>query len=79
MFHTQLEYSQKPPDLPFVLLLVLALPFSLLAQNGPLAQPNRIAGLLEPNHAVALKGNIHPKVSVGNDLGPVPRDLLSFA
>ena len=78
MFHTQLEYSQKISDLPFVLLLVLALPFSLLAQNGPLAQPSRIAGLLDPNQSVALKGNIHPKASVENDLGPVPRDLSLY-
>jgi uncharacterized protein (TIGR03437 family) len=55
--------------------LVLMLPVSLLAQQGPQEQPDRIQGSIDATHLIALKGNIHPKARPENDRGRVSPDL----
>lgn len=54
---------------------VAMLPLSLLAQGNPSPQADRIRGSIDPDHLVALKGNIHPKARLENERGPVSRDL----
>jgi uncharacterized protein (TIGR03437 family) len=63
------------PGIPFFLLFALAFPFGLFGQKASAVQPNRIAGLLDPSHMIELKGNIHPKARLENDLGPASKDL----
>jgi len=50
--------------------VALLFPFGLFAQ-----QPDRIAGRLDPNHLVAIKGNIRPKARPENDRGSVSASL----
>jgi hypothetical protein len=60
---------------PIAILLALAVPFSILAQQNALRGADRIVGLLKPSQMLALKGNIHPKARPENDRGPVSPDL----
>ena len=52
----------------FLAFWLLLFPSSILAQN-------RISGLLDSSHLVAIKGNIHPKALPEYDRGPVASDL----
>jgi uncharacterized protein (TIGR03437 family) len=58
-----------------VLAISSLLPFGLIAQQTRIAQPDRIAGRLDPNHLAAVKGNIHPNARPENDRGAVSPNL----
>ncbi|MGD1091114.1 MAG: protease pro-enzyme activation domain-containing protein [Bryobacteraceae bacterium] len=70
-----LSFMVPAGRLALVLRIALLLPCSLLAQQRPVAQPDRITGRLDPRHLVAIKGNIHPKARPENDRGRVSPNL----
>jgi subtilase family serine protease len=51
--------------------------FFFAVASGLMAQPDRIAGRIEPGRYAILKGLVHPKAAPQNDLGPVdPRQRI---
>ncbi len=62
-----------PQSKPLSFLLLSSL--CVFAQQTEVAQPDRIAGRLDPSHLAAIRGNIHPKARPENDRGRVSSSI----
>jgi uncharacterized protein (TIGR03437 family) len=62
-------------NLSRLLSIGLLFAFTLFAQRVQIAQPDRIAGRLNPGNLASITGNIHPKALPGNDRGRVSASL----
>ena len=64
---------------PLSLITLLLFSYSLLAQPGPVGIPDRIAGRLDPNRVMRLRGNVHSNAVAKNDRGRVsPSFMLDY-
>jgi uncharacterized protein (TIGR03437 family) len=75
-YHIVLSMMAITQRLIGILSISLLCQFGLFAQQSHAAQPDRIAGRLDPTHSTALKGNIHSKARPENDRGPVSPNLI---